>query len=74
MPITLAVLDGGIEMELGEPLKAQVAALFPFGFLAFEDQGEAVVQGDFAEVLAWGVAPRRPGPCRSGTVRGAGRG
>ena len=31
MPTLLAALDGGVEVEPGEPLEAQVAALFPFG-------------------------------------------
>ena len=50
MPITLAALDGGVEVELGEAFEAQVAASFPFGLLAFEEQGQAVVEGEFADV------------------------
>ena len=44
------VLDGGIEVEPGVALEAHVAALFPFGLLAFEEQGEAVVEGQLADV------------------------
>ena len=31
--------------DFGEALEAYVAALLPFGLLAFEGQGEAVVEG-----------------------------
>ena len=37
-------------MEFGEALEAYVAALLPLGLLAFEEQGEAVVEGQFADV------------------------
>ena len=37
-------------MEFGEALEAHVAALFPFGLLAFEEQGEAVLEGQLVDV------------------------
>ena len=48
--LEVEVFDGGVEVELGEALEAHVAALFPFGLLAFEEQGEAVLEGEFADV------------------------
>ena len=44
------VLDRGVEVELGDPLEAHVAALFPLGLLALEEQGQPVVEGEFADV------------------------
>ena len=32
------------------PFQALVAALFPFGLVAFEEQGEAVLEGQLADV------------------------
>ena len=37
-------------MESGEALETHVAALLPFGLLAFEEQGEAVLEGEFGDV------------------------
>ena len=37
-------------MKLGESLEAHVAALLPFGLLAFEEQGQPVFEGEFADV------------------------
>ena len=37
-------------MEPGEALETQVAALLAFGLLAFEEQGETVVEGEFGDV------------------------
>jgi len=31
-------------------LRRTVAALFPFGLLAFEEQGETVLEGQFADI------------------------
>ena len=37
-------------MELGVAFQALVAALLPFGLLAFEEQGEAVLEGQLGDV------------------------
>ena len=37
----LQVLDGGVEVELGKPLEALVAALGPVGLLAIEEAARA---------------------------------
>lgn len=46
----LKVLDGGVEVEFDEALEAYVAALFPLGLLALEEQGEPVVEGVLGDV------------------------
>ena len=48
--LEVEVFDGGVEVELGEALEAHVAALLPFGLLAFEEQGQAVLEGQLADV------------------------
>ena len=35
--LEVEVFDGGVEVEPGEALETQVAALLPFGLLAFEE-------------------------------------
>ncbi len=37
-------------MEFGGALEADVSALFAGGFFAFEEEGEAVFEGEFADV------------------------
>ncbi len=44
------VFDGGVEVEFGGALEADVSALFAGGFFAFEEEGEAVFEGEFADV------------------------
>ena len=44
------VLDGRVEVEPGMALEALVAALLAFCLLAFEEQGEAVVEGQLGDV------------------------
>ena len=44
------VFDGRVEVELGVAFQALVAALLPFGLLAFEEQGEAVLEGQLGDV------------------------
>ena len=48
--LEVEVFDGRVKMELGVALQALVAALLPFGLLAFEEQGEAVLEGQFGDV------------------------
>ena len=48
--LEVEVFDRRVEVELGESLEAQVAALGSFGPLAFEEQRQAVLEGEFADV------------------------
>ena len=48
--LEVEVFDGGVEVELGVALEPLISALLPVGLLAFEEQGEAVVEGELADV------------------------
>ena len=48
--LEVEVFDGGVEVEFGEALETLVAALGPVGLLAFEEEGEAVLEGQLADV------------------------
>ena len=48
--LEVEVLDGGVEVELGVALETLVSALIPVGPLAFEHEGEAVVEGELGDV------------------------
>ena len=62
--LEVQVLDGGVEVESGVALETHVAALLPFGPLAFEEQGEAVVEGEFGDVGHAGLLLEGPGHAR----------
>ena len=48
--LEVEVFDGGVEVEFGVAFETLVAALLPVGLLAFEEQGEAVLEGQLADV------------------------
>ena len=48
--LEVEVFDGGVEVEFGVALETLVAALGPVGLLSFEEQGEAVLEGQLADV------------------------
>ena len=48
--LEVEILDRGVEVELGKPPEALVAALGPVGFLAIEEEREAVLEGEFVHV------------------------
>ena len=53
------VFDGRVEVELGVALEALVAALFPVGLLPFEEEREAVLEGEFGDVGHGGLLLER---------------
>ena len=48
--LQVEVFDGGVEVELDVALEPLISALLPVGLLAFEEQGETVVEGELADV------------------------
>ena len=48
--LEVEVFDGGVEVEFGVAFETLVAALLPVGLRAFEEQGEAVLEGQLADV------------------------
>ena len=62
--LEVEVFDGGVEVQPSVALEPLVAALLPVGLLAFEQERETVLEGEFGDVGHGGLLLERP--CHAG--------